>query len=183
MPGKILLAREWNNVRVEVVEGDLTDETVDAIVNAANGALDHGGGVARAIVKKGGESIQQESRRIGRVKTGQAVHTGAGELAAKYVIHAVGPIWNDGESGEAELLASAVRSSLALAEKLGCQSLALPAISSGIFGFPKALAAEIIIRTIRIFIDNSNGNLRRIRCTNIDEETALLFRDVLEATE
>ncbi len=183
MPGKILLAREWNNVRLEVVEGDLTEEMVDAIVNAANGSLDHGGGVARAIVRRGGESIQQESRRLGRVKTGQAVHTGAGALPAKYVIHAVGPIWNDGESGEQDLLASAVRSSLSLAVKLGCESVALPAISSGIFGFPKALAAEIIIRTIRIFIDNSRGSLRRIRCTNIDEETAQLFRDVLEATD
>ena len=115
-----------------------------AIVNAANANLDHGGGVARAIVQKGGASIQQESRRIGTVKTGQAVHTGAGELPIKYVIHAIGPIWTDGDSGEEELLASAIRSSLALASELGCESIAMPAISSGIFGFPKALAAEII---------------------------------------
>jgi putative ATPase len=182
MPGKTLLVREWNGVRVEIVEGDLTEETVDAIVNAANASLDHGGGVARAIVKKGGPSIQQESRRIGRVKTGHAVYTGAGTLPAKYVIHTVGPIWNDGESGEDELLADAVRSSLTLASELGCESIALPAISSGIYGFPKLRSAEIIIRTIRIFIKREHGSLRRIRCTNIDEETARIFHKVLEAT-
>lgn len=175
MPGKTLLAREWNGVRVEIVHGDLTEETVDAIVNAANKTLDHGGGVAGAIARAGGPSIQQESRRIGQVRTGQAVHTGAGELPATYVIHAVGPIWVDGESGEPELLASAVRSSLDLAQRLGCRSIAIPAISSGIFGVPKETAAEIIIRTIRIFIDTSSGTLRRIRCTNIDEETVAHF--------
>ncbi|MBE0643016.1 MAG: macro domain-containing protein [Bacteroidetes bacterium] len=182
MPGKTLLAREWNSVRVEVVEGDLTEEVVDAIVNAANANLDHGGGVARAIVRKGGMSIQQESKRIGTIKTGQAVYTGAGELPAKFVIHAVGPIWTDGESGEEELLASAVRSSLALATTLECESISIPAISSGIFGFPKESAAEIIIRTIRIFINDYHGSLRRIRCTNIDMETAELFRSALAAT-
>ncbi|MFZ1730758.1 MAG: macro domain-containing protein [Bacteroidota bacterium] len=183
MPGKTLLVREWNNVRVEIVEGDLTEETVDAIVNAANANLDHGGGVARAIVMEGGEIIQQESRRIGRVKTGHAVHTGAGLLQAKYVIHTVGPIWNDGESGEQELLADAVRSSLTLASELHCESISMPAISSGIYGFPKLLSAEIIIRTIRIFINTYSGSLRKIRCTNIDAETAELFCGVLEATD
>lgn len=181
MPGKTLLVREWNNVHIEVVEGDLTDEVVDAIVNAANATLDHGGGVARAILRKGGAVINQESRRIGKVKTGYAVHTSAGDLPAKFVIHTVGPIWSDGESGEDDLLADAIRRSLELAEDLGCESIALPAISSGIYGFPKLRAAEIIIRTIRIFIDTSSGQLRRIRCTNIDEETAQLFRGVLEA--
>lgn len=183
MPGKTLLAREWNGVRIEVVHGDLTEEHVDAIVNAANESLDHGGGVAGAIVREGGEIIQQESRRIGRVRTGTAVFTGAGELPAKYVIHAVGPIWDDGESGERELLAAAVRSSLELASQLGCTSVALPAISSGIFGFPKDIAAEIIIRTIRIFIDTSTGSLRRVRCTNIDVETVQLFHRVLQDME
>ncbi len=182
MPGKTLLSREWKGVHVEVIEGDLTEETVDAIVNAANATLDHGGGVARAILKKGGIDIQQESQRIGRVKTGNAVHTSAGDLPSKFVIHTVGPIWSDGQSGEEELLSEAVRHSLELAEELGCESIALPAISSGIYGFPKLRAAEIIIRTIRIFIDASSGSLRRIRCTNIDGETAQLFRGVLEAT-
>lgn len=183
MPGKTLFSREWNGVRIEVVHGDLTEEHVDAIVNAANESLDHGGGVAGAIVLAGGDIIQQESRRIGRVRTGSAVFTVAGELPAKYVIHAVGPIWDDGESGERELLASAVRSSLELASQLGCTSVALPAISSGIFGFPKDIAAEIIIRTIRIFIDKSTGSLRRFRCTNIDLETVQLFQRVLQDME
>jgi O-acetyl-ADP-ribose deacetylase (regulator of RNase III) len=183
MPGKTLLAREWKGVHVEVVHGDLTEETVDAIVNAANEHLDHGGGVAGAILRGGGKSIQTESRRIGRVKTGHAEHTGGGDLPAKYVIHAVGPIWDDGESGERELLASAVRSSLVIAEQLGCHSIALPAISSGIFGFPKDIAAGIIIRTIRIFIDTSADHLRRIRCTNIDMETVQEFQRVLQDIE
>lgn len=183
MPGKILSSREWNGVRVEIVHGDLTEETVDAIVNAANESLDHSGGVAGAIVHSGGEIIAQESRRIGRVRTGSAAYTGAGELPVTYVIHAVGPIWDDGESGERELLASAVRNSLELGETLGCASIAIPAISSGIFGVPKDVAAEIIIRTIRIFIDTLPGTLRRIRCTNIDMETVLQFVRVLEESE
>ncbi|MDX9758341.1 MAG: macro domain-containing protein [Bacteroidota bacterium] len=183
MPGKTLRAREWNGVVVEVVHGDLTEEQVDAIVNAANEHLDHGGGVAGAIVRRGGDSIQRESRSIGRVRTGNAAHTGAGDLPARYVIHAVGPIWDDGNSGEPELLASAIRNSLALAETLGCTSIALPAISSGIFGVPKDIAAKIIIRTIRIFIDTRPRVLRRIRCTNIDDETARAFLDALDALE
>ena len=183
MPGSVLYTREWKGVRVEAVHGDLTEETVDAIVNAANEALDHGGGVARAIVQGGGDVIQAESRRHGRVRTGNAVHTGAGDLPARYVIHAVGPIWVDGESGDAVLPAAAVRNSLELAERLGCTSIAIPAISSGIFGVPKDVAAGIIIRTIRIFIDTSAGTLRRIRCTNIDMETVQQFVRVLEASD
>lgn len=183
MPGKTLLAREWNGIIVEIVHGDLTEEHVDAIVNAANEHLDHGGGVAGAIVRRGGDSIQRESRSLGRVRTGNAASTGAGELPAKYVIHAVGPIWDDGRSGEPELLASAIRASLELAETLGCASIALPAISSGIFGVPKDIAAEIIIRTIRIFIDTRPRALRRIRCTNIDDETVQAFLRVAEAIE
>ena len=162
---------------LEIVQGDLTEERVDAIVNAANDRLQHGGGVAGAIVRKGGFVIQEESDRIGHVPTGEAVATGGGRLSAAFVIHAVGPVWRDGRHGEEELLASAVRASLRCATEHGLESIAIPAISSGIFGFPKKRCAEIILETIRMFISSSTTSLRRIRCTNIDAETAGIFRE------
>uniref|UniRef100_A0A7C3WJI4 ADP-ribose-binding protein n=1 Tax=Thermofilum pendens TaxID=2269 RepID=A0A7C3WJI4_THEPE len=134
------------SVTVELVEGDITELSVDAIVNAANSWLKHGGGVALAIVRKGGEEIQRESdeyvRKHGPVPTGQVAVTRAGRLKAKYVIHAVGPRF--GEPDGDEKLASAFRNSLLKAEELGLESLALPAISTGIYGYPYARCAEIL---------------------------------------
>ena len=134
---------------VQLVRGDITAQRVDAIVNAANAALRPGGGVDGAIHRAGGPSIEAEARRIGGCPTGGAVATTAGELHARYVIHAVGPVWHGGDRGEPELLASAHRESLARAAELGCGSIAFPAISTGVYGYPLELAAAVALETVR----------------------------------
>ncbi len=159
---------------VKVVHGDITEEETEAIVNAANSNLEHGGGVAGAIVRKGGKIIQEESDKIGYVPVGKAAITGAGALKARYVIHAVGPVWGEGD--EENKLKSAVRSALELAESRGIKSVALPAISSGIFGFPKERAAEIIFNTAVEFLKDSKS-VREIHFCNIDEFTSRLFEE------
>jgi putative ATPase len=163
--------------------GDITDEAVDAIVNAANVGLIHGGGVAGAIVRKGGPSIQIESLRVRRPKTGEAAITGAGRLAAKHVIHAVGPVWR-GSTPEHndELLASATFAALEIARGRGLQSIAFPAISSGIFGFPKDRCAHVMVKAILNWTDaHLDDPPRDLRFTIIDAETVRVFRFVLEA--
>ena len=135
---------------IRIVQGDLTAEAVDAIVNAANERLAHGGGVAGAISRAGGPIVQRESdawvREHGPVPTGSAAITGAGALPCRYVIHAVGPVWGSGD--EERKLASAVQSALDLADENDLRSVSMPGISSGIFGFPKPLCAEVMLRTI-----------------------------------
>jgi O-acetyl-ADP-ribose deacetylase (regulator of RNase III) len=173
---------------IQVRQGDLTEEEVDAIVNAANSHLAHGGGVAGAIVRRGGRSIQAESDRWvaehGPVPTGQVAVTGAGRLPARAVIHAVGPVWQGGRAGEDELLRSAVWHSLARAEELQLGSIALPAISSGIFGFPKDRCAAILVRTALDFCQqHPQGHVRVIRFTNIDRRTVELFEGELGRLE
>ncbi len=163
---------------IRIVQGDLTEEHVDAIVNAANEQLAHGGGVAGAISQKGGPTIQQESdawvREHGPVYTGSAAITGAGRLPARYVIHAVGPIWGSGH--EEAKLASAVQSALDLAEQYELESISIPAISSGIFGFPKPLCAQVILQTIlEWFSERRETHLREINLCNIDAHTARIF--------
>ena len=164
-----------------VVQGDLTQEPVDAIVNAANRHLMHGGGVAGAISRRGGPSIQREStawvRTHGPVHTGSAAITGAGDLACRYVIHAVGPVWQR-DGTEPAALASAVRSALDLAEGHGLQRLSLPGISSGIFGFPKPLCAQVIIRAICAWLaDHPQSAVQEVNACNIDARTANLFAE------
>lgn len=169
---------------VRVVQGDLTGEQVDAIVNAANEELAHGGGVAGAIVQAGGQSIQDESDAIvlkqGPLRTGSATITGAGSLTCKYVIHAVGPVWGSGN--EPAKLTSAVRSALLLADKHDLRSVSLPAISSGIFGFPKDQCAEVMLNAIEAHLAEHSGTttLREIRLCNIDNETTRIFRDEVD---
>lgn len=163
---------------LQVVRGDITEERVDAIVNAANSHLAHGGGVAGAIVRKGGWEIQEESNRWvkehGPVPTGSAAVTGAGKLPAKYVIHAVGPRW--GMGNEDALLYQAVQSALARADELGVRSLSLPAISTGIFGFPKERGVGVILKAVQDYLDaHPNSSLREIRFCNIDKRTTDLF--------
>lgn len=164
--------------------GDITEEAVDAIVNAANDGLVHGGGVAGAIVRKGGYIIQDESDRIGRVVTGSAAITGAGSLAAKFVIHAVGPVW-DGRTPEENdrLLASAITSALEIARERDLLSIAFPAISSGIFGFPKDRCAAVMLRAVREWTNtHPDDNPRYIRFTIIDEETVAVFEQAFNST-
>src|SRR5438046_1120445 len=130
---------------LELVQGDITKQDTDAIVNAANTSLLGGGGVDGAIHRAGGPAILEQCRRLGGCETGQAKATTAGRLPARYVIHTVGPVWRGGRSGEDELLASCHRSSLELAASLGCATVALPAISTGAYGFPVQRAARVAL--------------------------------------
>ncbi len=162
---------------LQIVQGDITTETVDAIINAANEHLQHGGGVAWAISKKGGPAIQTESdawiRQHGPVPHAHPAWTSGGLLPAKYVIHAVGPVWGDGD--EDKKLSEAVTGSLRVADELKCASIALPAISTGIFGFPKDRAAGIIFSAIEKYFASNASNLKVVKLTLFDQATVDVF--------
>ena len=163
---------------LQIVQGDLTTEAVDAIVNAANRHLQHGGGVAGIIVRRGGHEIQAESdawvRGHGPVSHAEPAYTGAGRLPCRYVIHAVGPVWGEGE--EDTKLAAAITGSLKLADRLGLGSIAFPAISTGIFGFPKERAAAVIFTAIdRYFTQQPSSGLQLVRLTLFDQATMDAF--------
>jgi O-acetyl-ADP-ribose deacetylase len=153
-----------------LVEGDITEEETDAIVNAANSSLRGGAGVDGAIHRAGGPSIMVECRRIGGCPTGQAVITTGGELKAKHVIHTVGPVYRGGTNGEADLLASAYLSSLKLAAAQGLKSIAFPAISTGVYGYPAAEAARIALVTAIDYL-RQHTDLEVIRFVLFDRRT------------
>ena len=167
---------------IGVVPGDLTSQRVDAIVNAANEYLAHGGGVAAAIVRAGGRSIQDESDRWvkehGQVLPGQAAVTSGGSLQAKKVIHVVGPRYRDGQDN-AGLLAQAVRAALEAAKSNQCRSIAMPAISAGIFGYPRAEACAVIVRTVCDWLEANPGAIDRVLLVGYDEAAANDFRAAL----
>src|SRR5262245_20128901 len=142
---------------IELTKVDLTALPVDAIVNAANESLQLGGGVAGAIRLRGGPSIQEECDRIGHCDTGDAVVTGAGHLRSRWIIHAVGPVWRGGQFGEEMLLASAILAALKRADEVGAKSVAVPAISTGVYGFPLDQAAEISVAAACSFAEKSNN--------------------------
>jgi O-acetyl-ADP-ribose deacetylase (regulator of RNase III) len=163
---------------IQIVQGDITIENVDAMVNAANEHLQHGGGVAWAISKKGGPSIQKESdewiRQHGPVPHARPAWTSGGLLPAKYVIHAVGPVWGDGD--EDAKLADAMTGSLRVADELKLSSIALPAISTGIFGFPKDRAARIIFSSIeKYFVENSSSAVKAVKLVLFDQSSVDVF--------
>ncbi|MBO8161259.1 MAG: macro domain-containing protein [Thermosipho sp. (in: Bacteria)] len=178
----VLLRIKIKNTIVEVVKGDITKENSNAIVNAANSSLKHGGGVAGAIVRAGGKIIQDESdeyvKKYGPVKTGEVAVTGAGNLSSKFIIHVVGPVWHGGNKKEKEFLRKAVKNVLHKASELKLESVSIPAVSSGIFGFPKQLCAEIFAEEIHSFLKNNETSLKVIRLVNIDEYTSSIFERV-----
>jgi O-acetyl-ADP-ribose deacetylase len=169
--------------KLQIAQGDLTAETVDAIVNAANSYLMHGAGVAGAIVRRGGPQIQAESsiwvRDHGPVTHAEPAYTHAGNLPCRYVIHAVGPVWGEGD--EDAKLHAAIRGSLQLADHLGLDSIAFPAISTGIFGFPKERAAGVIFSAVQDYLTNNPASsLKLIRLTLFDQATVQAFVKVWE---
>ncbi len=173
------------NTKLRLVWGDITERNVDAIVNAANSCLSHGGGVAAAIVKKGGRIIQEESDKIGYLPVGNAVMTTAGKLDCKAIIHVVGP--RNGEAKENEKLSLAINNALILAKQNGFKSISIPAISTGIFGFPKDKCAKILVEeSIKFVKDNksvSGSALEIIEFCIYDEETLEQFKFVFNAIE
>jgi O-acetyl-ADP-ribose deacetylase (regulator of RNase III) len=166
-----MIARTVGQVTLELVQGDITRQAVDAVVNAANTGLKGGGGVDGAIHRAGGPSIMEECRKIGSCKTGDAVVTSAGLLPAKYVIHTVGPVWSGGKHGEPGQLASAYRRSLERAVEKRVNTLAFPSISTGVYSYPVDQAAHIALRTIVDFLTAQKHELTLVRCVLFDRPT------------
>jgi len=162
-------------MEIQVIQGDITKQTVDAIVNAANSSLLGGGGVDGAIHRAAGPGLLAECRLLGGCKTGHAKATKGHNVLAKYVIHTVGPVWRGGNSDEDELLASCYRRSLDIATELGVRGIAFPAISTGIYGFPKQRAAEIAVSEARAY----TGDIETLLFVCFDAETADIYRGLL----
>lgn len=165
-----------NKTRIEVVQGDITRERVDAIVNAANSCLAGGGGVDGAIHRAGGPAIMAECRKLGGCETGDAKITTGGNLPAKHVIHAVGPVYRDGAHGEPQLLASCYRRSLEIAAENGLKSVAFPAISCGVYGYPVSDAARIAFASVKSFA-LSHPQIELVRFVLFNEEILRVFED------
>ncbi len=179
---EVLAEKEINGVSVKVVKGDITKEKTDAIVNAANKYLSHGGGVAGAIVRAGGYVIQEESDKIigehGPLETGEAVITTAGSLPSKLVIHTVGPIYGEGD--EDAKLRKAVLSVLKLATEKKLRSISIPAISCGIYGFPKKRGTKIIYETVKEFLLGGRTSLKEVHLIGIGREIPNLFKEAMQ---
>ena len=168
--------------KIELIKGDITKIKADVIVNAANTSLMGGGGVDGAIHRAGGPAILEECKMIvanqGGCKTGEAVITTGGNLAAKFVIHTVGPVWNGGKKNEPELLAACYQNSLKLAVERNLSSIAFPNISTGIYGYPKKEAADIAINTVTEFL-KKNNMISKVYFVCFDEENYQLYQSLI----
>jgi len=172
-----------NHCRIELIRGDITDQETDAIVNAANASLAGGGGVDGAIHRRGGSAIMRETdeKYPSGCPTGNAVASSAGNLRAKFVFHAVGPRWKGGTVNEPELLCSAYRTCLELAAKHGCQSIAFPSISTGIYGYPIQQAAPLALQTVIDFLHKNPEPLRLVRfCLFSDDDLSVYTKALAE---
>jgi O-acetyl-ADP-ribose deacetylase (regulator of RNase III) len=163
-------------MRVEAARGDITRESVDAIVNAANTSLLGGGGVDGAIHRAAGPELLQACRQLGGCATGDARATPGFRLPARWVIHAVGPVWRGGGHGEADQLAACYRRSLEIADELGARSVAFPAISTGVYGYPPEQAARIAVDTVR----SADTAVELVRLVAFDDRTHGLYSKLLE---
>lgn len=161
--------------RIELVQADITTQHVDAIVNAANSSLLGGGGVDGAIHRAAGPELVEECRTLGGCATGDAKATAGYALPARHVIHTVGPVWHGGGDGEAELLASCHRRSLEVVTDLGLQSVAFPAISTGVYGYPLHLAAEVAITTVREVLASGAGEIELVRFCLFGDDAVAAF--------
>ncbi|HEX8550487.1 MAG TPA: O-acetyl-ADP-ribose deacetylase [Abditibacteriaceae bacterium] len=170
-----------NNATLELVQGDITTQDVDAIVNAANCGLAGGGGVDGAIHRAGGAAVMEECRALRGCPTGEARITGGGNLRARYVIHAVGPIYNNGVSGEAEKLTKAYRNSLKLAAENGVKSIAFPSLSTGAYRYPVTLAAKVALQEVARFLQAENSSIELVRFVLFDSKTYDAYNTALNA--
>ncbi|TAE75075.1 MAG: O-acetyl-ADP-ribose deacetylase [Bacteroidetes bacterium] len=168
---------------IELVQGDITKISVDAIVNAANSSLLGGGGVDGAIHRAGGGIILEECIKIrnrqGGCDTGEAVITSAGRLPAKFVIHTVGPIWRSDNDQQAQQLANCYQNSLSLAIENNCETIAFPNISTGIYHYPKKEAAQIAIQSVQNFLSQNNNQIKKIVFVCFDEENFEIYQEIL----
>ena len=174
-----------NQTKLTLVQGDITKQTTDAIVNAANSSLMGGGGVDGAIHRAGGSTILEECKQIvakqGRLPPGKAVITTGGNLPAKYVIHTVGPIWNGGKSNEAQILASAYKESLKIAEAKKLSSISFPSISTGAYRYPLDQAANVALGTVMSFLKEEARSLKEVRFVLFDSVTFRIYQLTLQS--
>lgn len=172
-----------NKIKISIVQGDITEQDTDAIVNAANSSLMGGGGVDGAIHRAGGPAILQQCKKIvaqhGRLPTGKAVITTGGKLQARYVIHTVGPIWHGGSRNEAELLRSAYNECLKSANESKLTSISFPSISTGAYGYPVGEAAKIAVNTVVSFLKKQTTSLKEVVFVLFDSRTYQNYRSAL----
>jgi O-acetyl-ADP-ribose deacetylase (regulator of RNase III) len=180
---KLTMERIIDKSRIALIQGDITEQSTDAIVNAANSGLMGGGGVDGAIHRAGGPDILEECIQIvsrqGRLPTGQAVITTGGKLKARRVIHTVGPVWHGGNSGEPELLASSYRQSLSVAVVNSLKSVSFPSISTGVFGYPVTLAAAVALKTVSDFL-HQEESIEEVVFVLFDDATYQAYAQALE---
>jgi O-acetyl-ADP-ribose deacetylase (regulator of RNase III) len=173
-----------NKIKISMIQGDITEQATDAIVNAANSSLMGGGGVDGAIHRAGGPAILEECKKIvarqGRLPTGKAVITTGGNLKVKYVIHTVGPIWHGGSRNEAELLRSAYYECLKLAAENKLTSISFPSISTGAYGYPVNEAAKIAVSTVVSFLKEQSTSLKDVVFVLFDSRTYQSYRSALQ---